>query len=114
MKYLYKKGDRVVSRKLKGRAGKVSEPTHWPQEGYRVYFDKTEDSDPKLVFSLEDDLYPESPTYEQAKRELCRTMKAMIEHAKVHLTLLEESIAWAQKMKELKPPENEPSVKDGE
>jgi hypothetical protein len=107
MRYLYKKGDRVVSRKLK-RAGKISTECHFPFEGYRVYFDKTEDSDPKLIFSLEDDLYPESPTYEQAKRELCRTMEALITHAKAHLTLMEESIEWAKKTKALMPPENKP------
>lgn len=108
MRYLYKKGDRVVSRKLK-RAGTICATTNYPQEGYRVNFDEdpnephwTGNGGPKIAFSIEDDLYPESPTYEQAERELCRVMMQMVEQAKAHLALLEEATGWAKKMVELK------------
>lgn len=113
MRYLYKPGDRVVSRKLQ-RAGKVAfiADAISVQGGYRVVFDG-DGKEGNIKFVLEDDLYPESPTYEQAKRELSRSLEAIITHEKAHLLLLEESIKWAKKMWELMP-ENEPSVKDGE
>lgn len=105
MRYLYKKGERVVSRLYK-RAGKVSATANYPQEGYRVYFDATADSDPKLIFSLEENLYPEAPTYDQAKRELCRALERIIAHEKIHLELLHESMHWAKTMKALMPLED--------
>lgn len=114
MKYLYKKGDRVVSRypAMKGRHGTISATANYPREGYRVNFDAdpnephwTGDGVPKIVFSLEENLYPEAPTYEQAKRELCRALERIIAHEKIHLTLLEESMHWAKAMKALMPPD---------
>lgn len=92
MNYLFKKGDKVVLQQgtYKGHEATVR---------YAVRLDEVDT--PRFVRVPKVYLEPANPTPAQAKYYLNKSLEALIVHAKEKLVLLNHSIKWAQKCKEL-------------